>query len=45
MGGRSTKEEHNVLMADVLQERDLPRESEVLRMGCDKKSTEEQWIT
>ena len=28
--GRSTKEEHNILMADALQERDLPRDSEIL---------------
>ena len=36
-GDKSTKEEHNILMADELQERDLPKNSEtVLSMGCDQ---------
>ena len=36
MGDKSTKEEHNILMADELQERDLQKNSEILSMGCDQ---------
>ena len=35
-GDKSTKKEHNILMADELQERDLPKNSEILSMGCDQ---------
>ena len=44
-GGRGTKEEHNILMADVLQERDLPRESSEPSVGCDQSMEWDQRST